>query len=49
MEYVLNHIEGNEYELSQYGTVIATIYTRKDTYAFDIKEFVKCYNENHVE
>lgn len=48
-KYELKHIEGNEYELLSYGTVIATIYTTKDTYAFDIEQLVNNCNKSKTQ
>lgn len=39
-EFELIKVEGNEYKLMSFGIEIATIYTEKDTYAFDIKLMV---------
>lgn len=44
----LKHIEGNEHELHDKGTHIATIYTNKDTYVWELEKMVKHFNEKEI-
>ena len=44
MEYKFVEIEGNECEIRSGGVVIATVYTSKDTYKFDIEQMVEAIN-----